>query len=254
MGMKSLRQTLTLFLLFVTTFSFGQKLTVAAAANVQFVMGQLKKEFESATGIQVNVILNSSGNLTAQIKEGAPYDVFVSADMSYPLELYQKGFAAAPPRVYAYGALVLWTTRQDIHPASDLRILDSGIIKKIAIPNPRLAPYGVAAQEAMQYRDVFERVKNKLVYGESISQTNQYILSRSADIGFTAKSIVLANEMNGKGSWIDIDMKSYHPIEQGAVVLEHGRKTNKVASQKFYDYLYSTKAKAIFKKYGYITQ
>lgn len=251
--MKKNKLLLSALMLFASIASFAQKrITVAAAANVQFVLQEIKKGFEKETGISVNIILNSSGKLTAQIKEGAPYDVFVSADMKYPQELYSSGFATAAPKVYANGVLVLWTMRKDIKPSADLKLLITDIIKKIAIANPQTAPYGTAAEEAMKYSKVYEQVKDKLVFGESISQTNQYILSQSADIGFTAKSIVLSNEMKGKGVWVDIDSRSYTPIEQGAVILKHGDETNKEASQKFYSYLYSAKAKNVFKKYGYI--
>lgn len=240
-------------LLFSAVKSFAQtKLTVAAAANVQFVLNELKKDFENSTGIDVDIILNSSGKLTAQIKQGAPYDVFVSADMNYSEELYKSGFANEPPKVYANGILVLWTTSANIKPSADLKILSSTAVKKIAIANPATAPYGAAAVEAMKYYKVYDEVKDKLVNGESIAQTNQYIISRSADIGFTAKSIVLADEMKGKGTWMEIDSKSYKPIEQGAVILKHGNETNKEAAQKFYNYLYSDNAKKILRKYGYV--
>jgi len=226
-----------LLLLAIET-SFAQtKLTVAAAANVQYVMNGLAKDFENSTGIKTDIILNSSGKLTAQIKEGAPYDVFVSADMKYPQELYKSGYAIDSPKVYANGLLVLWTTQTGIKPGIDLQVLTSGSVKKIAIANPETAPYGVASVEAMNYYKVYDKVKDKLVYGESISQTNQYITSGSADIGFTAKSIVLSDEMKGKGSWVDINRKAYKSISQGAVILKHGNETNIDAAKKFYDYL-----------------
>ena len=113
---------------------------------------------------------------------------------------------------------------------------------------------GEASVEVMNYHKGYDKVKNKLVYGERISQTNQYILSASADIDFIAKSIVMADEMKGKGTWIDIDKRSYKPIQQGAVILKHGNETNKEVSKKFYDYLYSKKAKTILKKYGYVVK
>lgn len=195
------------FLLAITSFA-QNKITIAAAANVQFVLNELTKDFESSTGIKTEIILNSSGKLTAQIKEGAPYDVFVSADMKYPAELYKTGFAIDSPRVYANGLLVLWTTKDEVKPDPTLKVLTSNAVKKIAIANPQTAPYGEASVEAMNYYKVYDKVKDKLVYGESISQTNQFIISGSAEIGFTAKSIVLADEMKGKGIWVDIDRKS----------------------------------------------
>jgi len=251
--MKKLSSIIFFVLMFATITSSAQKkLTVAAAANVQFVLNELKKDFEGFSKINVDIILNSSGKITAQIKQGAPYDVFVSADMKYPEELYKSGAAVESPKVYANGVLVLWTIRKDIKLSNDLKILASGAVKKIAIANPQTAPYGVAAVDAMNFYKVYDVVKNKLVYGESIAQTNQYILSQSADIGFTAKSIVLADEMKNKGTWIGIDSNSYKPIQQGAVILKHGIQTNKEAAEKFCNYLYSERAKKILKKYGYI--
>jgi molybdate transport system substrate-binding protein len=253
--MKKLGSIIFFVLMFATITSFAQKkLTVAAAANVQFVLNELKKDFESISKINVDIILNSSGKLTAQIKQGAPYDVFVSADMKYPEELYKSGAAIESPKVYASGVLVLWTMRKDIKLSKDLKILASGAVKKIAIANPQTAPYGIAAIDAMNFYKVYDVVRNKLVYGESIAQTNQYILSQSADIGFTAKSIVLADEMKNKGTWIGIDSNSYKSIQQGAVILKHCIETNKEAAQKFYNYLYSDRAKKILKKYGYIVK
>src|SRR6476660_7976296 len=132
---------LVFYILLLTLSSFAKtKLTVAAAANVQYVMNELAKDFENSTGIKTDIILNSSGKLTAQIKEGAPYDVFVSADMNYPQELYKSGYAVDSPKVYANGLLVLWTTQTGIKPETDLQLLTSGSVKKIAIANPETAP------------------------------------------------------------------------------------------------------------------
>jgi molybdate transport system substrate-binding protein len=237
----------------IVLLSFAQqKVSVAVAANVQFAMQQLKAQFEKETGIELDISIGSSGKFTTQIEQGAPYDVFVSADISYPTTLYKEGLTADSPKVYANGSLVLWTARTDIKPLTDLKLLLTDDIKKIAIANPKTAPYGVAAVEAMKYYKLYDTVQTKLVFGESIAQTNQYITTQSADIGFTAKSVVLADEMKGKGSWVDIDPKAYNPIAQAAVILKHGKETNADASQKFYNYLYSPEAKAILKQYGYI--
>lgn len=251
--MKSVASILLFaFSLTISARTPGQQLTVAAAANVQYVMKDIQAGFESETGIKMNVILNSSGNLAAQIKEGAPYDVFVSADTDYPEQLFKTGMATTTPRVYAKGAVVLWTTRTDLDLSAGVKLLLSPDIRKIAIANPRLAPYGTAALQVIKEAGLFEKIKDKLVYAESISQANQYILSRSADIGFTAKSIIVSEKMKSVGTWIEVNPKTYHAIEQAAVILIHGARNNKTASEKFYRYLYSAKAAAIFKKYGYI--
>jgi len=232
----------------------SQKVTVAVAANMQYAMKSLKQTFEKQTGITVDVIIGSSGKLTQQIEEGAPFDVFISADTKYPDELYDKKFAVAAPKIYAEGLLVLWTARSDIKLSSNLQLLGADQIKKIAIANPKTAPYGVAAEEALKYYKIYDKVQSKLVYGESISQTNQFILTQSADIGFTAKSVVLSSEMKGKGKWVAVDTKAYTPISQAAALLQHGEENNKEAAEKFFNFLYSTSANEIYKKFGYIVK
>jgi len=236
------------------TLKAQNKVSVAVAANMQFTMAQLKTEFEKETGITLQVTVGASGSLCAQVMEDAPFDVFVSADMNYADELYKKGFATNAPEVYAYGSLVLWTMSPGIRPLADLKFLSEPAIKKIAVANPKTAPYGVAAEEALKYYKVYDQVKDKLVYGENIGQTQQFIASQAADIGFIAKSLVLADEMKGKGNWIDVDSKAYQPIAQGAVILKHGQQTNNTSAQKFYRFLYSKEARSIFKKYGYIVK
>ena len=239
-------------LLFCGFTSKAQKITVAVAANVQYVVEELIPIFKMETGIDVDIVVGSSGKLTAQIAEGAPFDVFVSADMKYPNELYHKGLATVPAKEYAQGKLVLWTNTHGIQPTSDLKILLQGSIVKVAVANPKTAPYGEAAEQAMKYYNVYNQVKDKLVYGESIGQTQQFINTKAAEIGFIAKSQVLTDEMMGKGFWIEIDKKSYAPLMQGAVILKHGKATNAYAAKHFFEFLYTKEARTIFKKYGYI--
>ncbi len=229
-----------------------KKVTVAVAANVQYAMAALKARFEAETGIKVNIIIGSSGKLTQQIQQGAPFDVFVSADTKYPQVLYNNKMTSGTPKVYATGVLVVWTVRQDIKPAADLSFLQQSDIKKIALANPKTAPYGAAAEEVLHYYKLYDQVKSKLVFGESISQTNQFILSRSADIGFTAKSMVLSSEAKRQGTWVELDKKAYTPIAQAAVLLQHGSEMNKGAAETFYDYLYSASARTIFLQFGYL--
>jgi len=243
-------------LLIMMLHAFGvaaaDKITVAVAANMQFAMEELKNDFEKKTGITVEMISGSSGKLSSQIIEGAPFDVFVSADMKYPEDLYKKGFATDAPKPYATGQLVLWTTKMDLKLNGDLKILLLAAVKKIAIANPKTAPYGIAAIEALNYYKIYDEVKDKLVFGESIGQTQQFIATQAAEVGFIAKSLVLADELKGQGQWVDVDKKAYSPITQGAVILKHGKETNDNPAQKFYQFLYSAKAKSVFKKYGYI--
>ncbi len=225
------------------------KVRIAAASNLQFVVQDLVRAFEKESGISCDIIMGSSGKLTAQIVEGAPYDLFLSADMKYPLLLYQRGLTIDSPYVYALGQLVLWSVQQrDL----SLSILIDPDIQYIALPNPKIAPYGMAAFEVLKGSNLLEEVEHKLVYGESISQTNQFILSKSADLGFTALSVVKAKRMLGLGDWVEIDRELYSLIQQGVVVL--GRDRNAIKAKRFRDFLFMPQAQSILKSYGYLAE
>jgi len=239
-----------LILLFFSWMLSAQELIVAAAANVQFAMEEIKQTFEEKSGIHLKIITNSSGKLTAQISNGAPFDVFLSADMKYPESLFASGHADSLPKVYAYGALVLWTM-EDFDLTEGVSILTKEQIQKIAIADPRNAPYGRAAEEVLKFYHLYETVESKLVYGRSISQANQYIVSGAAEAGFSAKSVVLSPEMKGRGQWIEIDPATYTPIAQGAVILKYGKENHPEAARAFFDFLFSEAAGAILQKYGY---
>jgi molybdate transport system substrate-binding protein len=225
-------------------------LTVAVAANVQYAFDDLQAEFKKETGHDIKAVYNSSGKFTAQIMNGAPFDVFLSADMDFPQKLHQEGYASTP-KVYAYGALVLWTMK-DIDLSHWQDTLAGPGIGKIAVANPRTAPYGRETMKALAHLKLDETLKGKLVFGESIAQTNQYIHSKTADAGFTAKSVVLSAEMKGQGKWIEVPKSTYEPIAQGIVVLKHGTQTAPKAAQQLQDFVLSPKARAIFERYGYL--
>ena len=182
--MKKWIAAIFLLLIFPVTV-FAKDLTVAAAANLQVLMDELVTTFEKESGASVDVVIGSSGGLTAQIENGAPFDVFMSADMSYPQALFKKGLAAEEPKVYVYGLLVFWTSKSlDLsRPLGD--VLGDPLLKKIAVANPKTAPYGRQAVNVLKSLDIYLRVRPKLVYGENISQANQFILSGAADGGFT---------------------------------------------------------------------
>lgn len=223
-------------------------LTIATAANMQFAMEMLIQAFTDETGISCEMVVSSSGKLTAQIEEGAPFDLFISADMKYPTRLYEKGLSTAAPEVYAYGKLVLWTMADGLQPS--IEILSDENIHHLALANPRTAPYGVAAMEVLSHYQLLEPLQKKLVYGESIAQTNQFIITKAAEVGFTAKSVVLSPQMKGKGQWIDIGMSLYDPIAQGVIILKRAE-LNRSAAQQFYDFLFSNKAKEMLTEFGY---
>lgn len=227
-------------------------LTIAVAANAQFVMKAIEKAYEKNTGIEVQIVIGSSGKLTAQISQGAPYDLLVAADMKYPNNLYEGGHATTTPRVYASGSLVLWTMNEAILLDTTLQFLLHDTIHKLVIANPKNAPYGEQAIKAMEHLGIFEKLQSKLVFGESIAQTNQYILTGNCEVGITAKSVVLAPEMAQKGFWIEIPLSSYELIKQGVIITKYGQSNNQEATKHFYNFLFSEEGAAIFESYGYL--
>ncbi len=253
--MSSLFKT-TLIIIFILSIGASckqqktAKLTIATAANMQFAMEEISAIFTEETGIKCEIIISSSGKLTAQIKEGAPYDIFISADMKYPQELYKTGFTTSKPTIYAYGKLVLWSMVDSIKPSIDLLLQKN--IKHIASANPKTAPYGIATEEVLNYYKIFDSVKNKLVYGESIAQTNQFITTKATEVGFTAKSVVLSRIVKGKGNWIPLDNNTYTPIKQGVVIIKNSPSSSE-KKEIFYNFLFSKKGKDILNKFGYAT-
>lgn len=225
-----------------------EAITIATAANVQYAMDTLTARFSRQTGIPCQVIVSSSGKLTAQIREGAPYDLLVSADMKYPQSLYEAGKTLSPPQVYARGTLVLWSTLEG--PPPSIESLTAPAVQHIALANPQTAPYGRSALEVIQHQGLEATLRPKFVFGESISQCNQFILSGAAQVGFTAKSVVLSPSIAGKGRWTEIDPSTYTPIDQGAVLIRReGQQTEK--ARAFLEFLFSPEAQHILTRFGY---
>ena len=229
------------------------KVVVSAAANTTYAMEEItaifKKEYP---GVDVDLILGSSGKLTAQIKNGAPYDLFLSANMKYPKALDSEGKSLTRPVVYAKGALVMFTVK-DLDLSKGIILAKDQKIKRIAMANYKLAPYGKAAVSALKNAGILGDVEKKFVNAESITQTLQYTMT-ATDIGFVAKSSMFSTKLKGKNikgkNWVDVDPGLYNPIEQGIILLKHAEGND--AARKFYDFLFSDKAKAVFEKYGYI--
>lgn len=244
-------QILLIFSFFLQTCTPGKErpLTIAVAANVQFAMQELTEHFTSQTGMACQIVHSSSGKLTAQIMEGAPYDLFISADMKYPEELHRAGLTTSPPLPYAYGKLVLWSLIDDFPSPIDIgQLATRDAVRHIAIANPKTAPYGVAAIEALQYFAAYDALQAKLVFGESISQVNQFVLSKTAEVGITAKSVVLSPKIKGQGKWTEVPPASYSPIAQGVVILKKGQIEK---AEQFHSFLFSESARVILEKYGY---
>jgi len=240
-------------LLFLTYIRAGS-ITVAVATNVSYAINDLKEAFNTSyPETKVKVTLGSSGKLTAQIKHGAPYDIFMAANMKYPKALYDEGIAVTQPVIYAQGGLAyLSSKKQDF--TQGMNLLSSQKIDKIALANPKTAPYGKAAVEAMKNGGVLAGVEKKLVYAETISQTVSYAMT-AADIGFIAKSSLYSPTMSHfkEGEqWADVDTTLYTPIDQGIVVLKEGKEKSEVLA--FYDFIQSDEAKKIFRSFGYLVR
>jgi len=187
----------------------------------------------------------------AQISNGAPYDIFLSADMEYPQKLFNNGFSIKPPVVYALGSLII-CDYQELDLAGWPQILQRGTVTKIAIANAKVAPYGRAAEEVLNKLKLMPLIKSKLVYGESISQVNNYLLTGVATVGFTTQALAVDAARKKEFKWKPIDPELYSPIQQGMVLIKHKDGKSYLKAQQFYQYMLSMPAKNILKKYGYI--
>lgn len=248
---QSFKSWMVLMLMSAQLAVAGESVTVAVAANVKFAFDDLAVAFTRESGISVVPVYGSSGKIVAQIKEGAPYDVFLSADMAYPEKLFKDGQAVTAPKVYAFGKLVLWTMREDLDLGRGLQVLADVSVKKVAVANPKAAPYGGEAIRVIDKARLRSVVEPKLIYAENIAQVAQYVDSGNVDVGLTAKSLVTAPETAGRGRWVEIPQADYEPIAQGAVILRFGQANHGEAARKFYGFLYSPKARAILEKFHY---
>ncbi|MCH9739594.1 MAG: molybdate ABC transporter substrate-binding protein [Epsilonproteobacteria bacterium] len=241
-----------LLILLLPFFSMAETIKVAVAANVSYAIDDLKKEFNKLyPDTKVQVTLGSTGKLTAQIKNGAPYQILMGANMMYPEKLYSEDYAVTRPLVYAQGSLAyLSSKKRDF--SKGIALLKSDKIKKIAIANPKTAPYGIATAQALKNAKIYDEVKSKFVFAESISQTVTYAV-KATDLGFIAKSSLYTPQMahfkEGE-NWAELDPKLYTPINQGIVILKEGETSAEVSA--FYAFIFSKKAEKIFKEFGYI--
>ena len=222
---------------------------VAVAANFAGSAKSLAAEFERSSGHKLLLSMGSTGKFYAQIKSGAPFDVFLSADDETPARLEKEGLAAAGTRFsYAIGKLVLWSPRSGMVDASGA-VLRSAAFKRIAIANPKLAPYGAAAREAMEKLGVWSALQKKLVLGENIAQTLQFISSGNAELGFVALSQVQQGGKTPEGSYWLVPQADYDPIRQDAVLL--ARANANLAARQFLDFLRGPLAREVIRADGY---
>ena len=228
----------------------AQVLRIAVAANAQQLIKRLQKDFERKTGIKSEAIVGASGKLTTQIMNGAPYDVFLSADTEFPQKLYAKQFGLQPPKIYALGSLII-CGKTNLDLKNWPKILSGNKARRIAIANPKTAPYGKAAEEALKYYQLKDKISSKLVYAESISQVNTYIQTGAVELGFTTESFLYEHNDKSKLKWARVDAGSYGEIEQGAILLAYAKKGKLKEATQFFDYLSSSAAQQIIRKSGY---
>ena len=239
--------TLTICLaLFIGPASASDTLNIAAASNLTYVMPEIIKAFEKENkGMEVRLSLASTGSIYSQLMNGAPYDIFLSADELRPRLLYEEGMTEGEPFTYARGRLILWSSGREGFPEGIASLLSPGI-KKIAMANPKHAPYGEAARRSLEKAGLLETLKGKLIFGENVGQTAQFVLSGSAQAGFIAESMLKVPAIR-KGSFYRLPPGSVDSIVQlGVIIKRKGR--NESAALLFKEFLYHERAKEILEK------
>lgn len=245
---------LAVILLALGSFARGaETVSVAAASNLVYVLDALTAEFKrAAPGVTVRVTTGASGSLFAQIKHGAPFDVFLSADTEYPAQVVAQRIGTADTlRIFATGRLVLWTTREGLDVTDLASVVRGSNVRKIALANPMTAPYGRAAEAALAHAGVKQEATAKLVVGENISQTAQFVETGNAEVGFVALSLVLSPRLKSVGTWRELPAAA-HPgvtLDHAGVLTERGARN--AAARRYLDFLASESAKKILRASGY---
>lgn len=229
----------------------AEKISIAAAANLTFALEALHADFKKVEpDVEVQLVTGASGSLVSQIKNGAPFDVFLSADMTFPRQLATSGDADANTLTnFATGRLVFWTTRPNVELGSIAAAVRSPAVRRLAIANVETAPFGRAAKEALAKLGAWDDVQAKLVFGENISQAAQYVETGNADAGFVALSIVLAPAVQGKGRWLEVPAELFAPLDQGAILTRRG--SMNAAARRYLIFLRGPAARAVFERFGY---
>lgn len=242
----------TLVLVLCSVLAAGDELLVDAAADLRFALQDIAARFEKETGHKVTITYGSSGNFFMLIQNGAPCDLFFSADIDYPRKLEAAG-QTNPGSLYEYasGKLVLWApANSPLDLTNGMSVLLDPRIRKIAVANPLHAPYGRAAVSAMQSAGLYDRLKDKLVTGENISQAAQFVETGNADIGFVALALALSPAMKSKGKFTEVPASSYPALRQAVVILKQSK--NPALARQFVDYIKRPQSAEILRRYGFI--
>jgi molybdate transport system substrate-binding protein len=240
-----------LVVLLLASFNWAEEIVVAAAADLNQGLPVIAEQFERESGNRVKLSFGSSGNFFAQLQNGAPFDVFLSADIDFPKRLEAAGLTE-PGSLYEYavGKIVLWVPNgSGLDVSRGMSALLDPQVRKIAIANPMHAPYGKAAMAALQHEQLYGRVKDKLVLGENISQTFELAHSGNADVGIVALSLVVAPKVKDTGRFVAVPPSAYPPIRQGVVVI--GSSQHKEAAKAFIAYLKRPETITLLKQYGF---
>lgn len=246
-----LRSALLAVALFLASTVSAEDLSVAAASDLNFALRDIAAAYQQKTGNTLIISFGSSGNFFTQIRNGAPFDVFFSADIEFPRELAALSLVE-PGTLYQYatGDIVLWVTNESkLDISHGLQVLLDPAVKRIAIANPKHAPYGRAAEAALRNAGIYNRVTSKLVLGENISQTSQFVETGNADIGILALSLASAPTMKSKGRYFAVPRDLYPPLQQAAVILK--RSSHKKVAAEFLEFLKSSPAREVFRRYGF---
>ena len=242
-------------LLLGLTWSQGaaaQTLTVAAASDLQAVLPVLADRFDRQSGMTTRLTFGSSGNFFSQIQSGAPFDVFLSADLEYPRQLVAAG-AALPDSLYEYGSgrLALWARKDaGIDVRRGLQLLADARVRRIAIANPEHAPYGRAAVAALRHEHLYASAQSKLVLGENISQAAQFVQSGNADVGILALSVALAPALKSSGVYFEIPADWHPPIRQAAIIIRASQ--NQKAARDFLAFLKQPASLQLLADFGFV--
>ena len=249
--LRALFALATLLHMWLPAGAGATEIKIAAASDLTFAFKDVASRFQKQTGNSIKLTYGSSGNFFAQIQNGAPFDLFFSADVGYPEKLEAAGLAE-PGTIYQYasGKIVMWVPNASKLDLSRglATLLDPGI-RKIAIANPQHAPYGIAAVAAMRHAAVYDKIKSKLVLGENISQTAQFVQSGNADAGILALSLALAPAMKSAGRYVEIPAADYPPLVQAGVILKSSR--NKELATQFLKFLKEPGTVALMERYGF---
>lgn len=248
---RLLSRLLATSLLALSSLAFAEKISIAAASDLKFAMDEIVVLYKKSNPTdEIDVIYGSSGKFFTQIKQNAPYDLYFSADSSYPSQLSKEGLTAGEVTPYALGRIVLWAPRTKLDASKmNLQNLVNPDIKHIAIANPKHAPYGKRAEEALKSVDVWDKVESKLVYGENISQTAQFVQTGNAEIGIIALSLALSSELSTQGNYWLIPETLHQPLAQGFVLTK--RAENNALAKKFASYVKAQEARKVMSKYGF---